>query len=77
MKFFGQSAAAGALSLLYAATDPGVRGGEYFGPDRLGGFHGHPARIAPVPGARDGDLARRLWTRSEELTGVTFAALGT
>ncbi len=67
-----QPAAAGALPILFAATDPGVRGGEYYGPDRLGGFRGHPTRVAPARGAKGEDLARRLWEASEQLTGVTY-----
>jgi len=71
----GHPASVGALSLLYAATDPSVHGGEYIGPDRMGGFHGHPTRVSPARGAKGEDLARKLWTRSEQLTGVTYAAL--
>jgi len=69
---FGQPASVGALSLLYAAVDPSVHGGEYFGPDHLAGFRGHPTRIAPARGAKGEDLAARLWTLSEQLTGVTY-----
>ena len=69
---FGQPASTGALSLLYAATDASVGGGEYFGPDHLAGFRGHPTRIAPARGAKGEDLAARLWALSEQLTGVTY-----
>ena len=41
--FFAQSAAAGALPILYAAVAPGVAGGELFGPDKMGGSRGAPA----------------------------------
>jgi NAD(P)-dependent dehydrogenase (short-subunit alcohol dehydrogenase family) len=70
-----QSAAAGALPILYAATAPAVRGGQYFGPDRLFGMRGHPKPVSFVPAARRPDTARRLWEVSEELTGVRTAAL--
>jgi NAD(P)-dependent dehydrogenase (short-subunit alcohol dehydrogenase family) len=70
-----QSATAGALPILFAATAPGVLGGEYIGPDRFGGMRGHPTRINPVPGARGEDLARRLWAASEQMTGVSFPGL--
>ena len=72
---FAQSAADGALPSLYAATAPGVRGGQYFGPDGLFGTRGHPEAVTFVRAARDPDAARRLWTVSEELTGVRFSAL--
>ena len=72
---FAQSAAAGALPSLYAATAPGVRGGQYFGPDGLFGTRGHPKAVSFVRAARDPDAARRLWVVSEELTDVRFDAL--
>ena len=37
-----QSAQMGALPTLRAATDPGVRGGQYYGPDGIGEQRGHP-----------------------------------
>ncbi len=74
---FAQPAADGALPSLYGATAPGVRGGQYFGPDRLFGMRGHPKPVSFVRAARDPDTARRLWEVSEELTGVRFGALDT
>ena len=62
----------GALALLYAATSPEVEGGAYVGPDGFGEFRGHPRLTTPSPAARDAGLAARLWTVSEELTGVRF-----
>ena len=35
----------GAMPLLRAATDPGVRGGEYYGPSGLQEFKGNPVRV--------------------------------
>ena len=72
---FAQSAADGALPSLYAATMPAVRGGQYFGPDRLFGMRGHPKPVSFVRAARDPETARRLWEVSERLTGVRFTAL--
>ncbi|GAA4973525.1 oxidoreductase [Kineococcus glutinatus] len=71
----GQPPERGALSLLRAATDPGARGGEYFGPDGPLGFRGAPHRARAMPWARDARSARWLWQRSVELTGVDHAAL--
>jgi NAD(P)-dependent dehydrogenase (short-subunit alcohol dehydrogenase family) len=65
-----QTAAAGALPSLYAATARGVRGGQYFGPDRLFGMRGHPKQVPFVRAARNPETARRLWELSESLTGV-------
>jgi NAD(P)-dependent dehydrogenase (short-subunit alcohol dehydrogenase family) len=68
-----QSAAMGTLPILYAATEPGLEGGGYFGPDGIGEQRGHPARAGMSTAARDEETARRLWEVSEELTGVEFA----
>ncbi len=67
-----QSAAMGALPTLRAATDPGVIGGQYFGPDGFGEQRGYPKVVASSRASHDIDAQRRLWTASEELTGVTF-----
>ncbi|MGE2717303.1 SDR family NAD(P)-dependent oxidoreductase [Mycolicibacterium litorale] len=62
----------GALPTLRAATDPEVRGGQYFGPGGVGEQRGHPKRVESNRSSHDQAVARRLWTVSEELTGVTF-----
>jgi NAD(P)-dependent dehydrogenase (short-subunit alcohol dehydrogenase family) len=67
-----QSAAMGALPTLRAATDPTVQGGQYYGPDGLAEQRGHPKLVNSSAQSHDEDLQRRLWTVSEELTGVTF-----
>ena len=71
-RLVAQSAEAGAWPTLYAATDPGVRGAEFFGPGSLGGTRGHPVRTVARPVAYEPDLAAQLWERSSELTGVRF-----
>ena len=67
-----QDAAQGALPMLYAATAPDVASGEYVGPNGFMSMRGAPAPATASREARDRDRARRLWTRSEELTGVSF-----
>ena len=68
-----QDEAAGALPALRAATDPGVRGGEYFGPDGWKEFTGrHPVAVASTPRSHDATLQARLWEVSTELTGVAY-----
>ena len=74
-RLFAQSAAMGALPELYAATAPGVRGGEYYGPESLGELWGSPKRVESSARSRDTDAAARLWALSERLTGVTYDAL--
>jgi NAD(P)-dependent dehydrogenase (short-subunit alcohol dehydrogenase family) len=62
----------GALPTLRAATDPAVLGGQYYGPDRMGGYRGHPQVVASSPESYDVTVQQRLWTVSENLTGVKF-----
>ncbi|WP_404710731.1 SDR family oxidoreductase [Sphingomonas sp. MMS24-J13] len=68
----GQSAAAGALPQLMAATMPGVRGGQYFGPRGWKELKGPPGPGKIEPQALDANVAARLWAASETLTGVAF-----
>jgi NAD(P)-dependent dehydrogenase (short-subunit alcohol dehydrogenase family) len=67
-----QPADKGALPTLRAATDPGAQGGQYYGPDGIGEIKGNPKVVASNAKSHDEDMQRRLWTLSEELTGVTF-----
>jgi NAD(P)-dependent dehydrogenase (short-subunit alcohol dehydrogenase family) len=68
----GQSAMAGALPTLYAATAPGVLGGQYFGPRGLAEQYGPPVRVGSNRRSHRPDDAARLWQLSEELTGVHY-----
>jgi NAD(P)-dependent dehydrogenase (short-subunit alcohol dehydrogenase family) len=70
-----QSDEAGALPTLYAATSPAAKGGEYIGPDGFMGIKGSPVVEQPKPQALDEAVAKRLWTVSEELTGVGYPPL--
>jgi NAD(P)-dependent dehydrogenase (short-subunit alcohol dehydrogenase family) len=68
-----QSAERGALPQLYAATQPGLEGGAFVGPDGFQEQRGHPQLVRPHNReAYDEDIARRLWELSEELTGVSW-----
>jgi NAD(P)-dependent dehydrogenase (short-subunit alcohol dehydrogenase family) len=67
-----QDAATGALPQLRAATDPGVLGGQYYGPDGFTETRGHPKVVASSAKSHDVDVQRRLWAVSEELTGVVY-----
>jgi NAD(P)-dependent dehydrogenase (short-subunit alcohol dehydrogenase family) len=70
-----QSAEHGAWPSLRAATDPGVRGGEYYGPGGLGEQRGRPKRVGSSAASRDEADAAWLWDRSVELTGVAYEEL--
>jgi NAD(P)-dependent dehydrogenase (short-subunit alcohol dehydrogenase family) len=69
---FTQPADMGALPTLRAATDPGVQGGQYYGPDGIGEQRGYPKVVESSAQSHDEDIQRRLWNMSEELTGVTY-----
>ena len=68
----GQSDRAGALPSLRAASDPAVRAGEVYGPDRFFEMRGHPVPVQVGARARDAADAARLWALSEEATGVRY-----
>jgi NAD(P)-dependent dehydrogenase (short-subunit alcohol dehydrogenase family) len=68
----GQSAAAGALPTLMAATMPGVKGGQYFGPQGFKEFKGRPGPGKIESQAFDAAVAAKLWNLSEGMTGVTY-----
>ena len=68
-----QRAAIGALGTLRAATDPAVRGGDYYGPGRWRGERGYPVRVSSSERSHDEGAQRRLWQESERLTGVGYA----
>ncbi|HSJ17802.1 MAG TPA: short-chain dehydrogenase, partial [Solirubrobacterales bacterium] len=71
-RLFAQSADMGALPTLYAATAPGVEGGELIGPGGIAEQRGHPKHVPPRGQARDESVAARLWEVSEELSGVRY-----
>lgn len=67
----------GILPALFAATSADAAPGSYTGPSGLGELTGAPAPARLPRGARDAGDAARLFTLSEELTGVTFGSVTT
>ena len=63
----------GALPTVRAATDPEVAGGDYYGPSSRSEYAGPPVLVQSTAASRDEEVARRLWSVSEELTGVRYA----
>jgi hypothetical protein len=68
----GESAAAGALPTLTAAAMPSMNVGQYFGPRGFKEFKGPPRPGKIEAQALDADVASKLWSESERLTGVSF-----
>ena len=69
--FIMQDSAAGALPTLRAATDPNVKGGEYYGPHFMA-TRGVPVLEKLNKRASDEAVAARLWDVSEQMTGVSY-----
>lgn len=72
LKPLAQTPDQGALPTLYAATVPGVDGGQFIGPDGMAELRGAPKLVELAPRASDAEAGRRLWELSEELTAVRF-----
>jgi NAD(P)-dependent dehydrogenase (short-subunit alcohol dehydrogenase family) len=70
--FIAQPPKMGALPALYAATAPDVQGGDYYGPRGWQELRGYPTRVKSSKSSYDMAVAARLWTVSEELTGVRY-----
>jgi len=70
--FIGQKPSMGALPALYAATAPDVQGGDYYGPGGWQGLSGYPTKVRSSDRSYDPAVAAKLWTISEELTGVRY-----
>ncbi len=69
MALVGQDAEGGALPTLYAANEPPPESG-YVGPGGLFEIRGAAKPVRGSAASQDSTLARRLWERSAELTGL-------
>ncbi|RIV25069.1 SDR family NAD(P)-dependent oxidoreductase [Fibrisoma montanum] len=69
---FLQPAQQGALSVLYAALDTAINGGEFVGPDGFQQMRGYPVVVDSDEYSKNRELAKRLWTASEFMTRVHF-----
>ncbi len=69
---FGMSASDGALSALRAATDPGARNGESYGPRWV--MAGPPVRLPTLSPWLGREKLERLWAVSEAATGADYRA---
>lgn len=71
-KIMAQPAEAGAWPTLYAATGGDIESGDYTGPSGLQEMRGPAVKVGCTKAARSEEDAKRLWTMSEELTGVKY-----
>lgn len=67
---FINTAEMGAWPTELAATAPGVEGGQYFGPSKLGEMKGPAQQVESSTVSKDAAKAKRLWDLSIEMTGV-------
>ena len=70
--WLAQSAEAGALPVLRAAVDPGVQGGDYYGPGGWSQYTGRPVRVDSSPSSHDRSAQREHWRVSEQLSGISY-----
>ncbi|AGZ41248.1 oxidoreductase [Actinoplanes friuliensis] len=75
VRLLAQSPDEGALPVLYAAVAD-VPGNSFAGPSHFAHMRGAPELINRSAQARDPELAARLWSLSERLTGVPFPSQG-
>ncbi|MBP6700667.1 MAG: SDR family NAD(P)-dependent oxidoreductase [Halioglobus sp.] len=64
------TAAQGAWPTLCAATMPGVRGGDYYGPSKRRETAGPAVKVKSTGRSHDRAVARELWDLSIAMTGV-------
>nr|WP_240642136.1 SDR family NAD(P)-dependent oxidoreductase [Microbacterium sulfonylureivorans] len=65
-----QSKEHGAWSLVRALIDPGIEGGEFWGPRTVA--RGEPRRQRAARITRDAEVGARLWRAAEDATGVRW-----
>jgi len=74
-RFFAQTPEMGALPTLRAATAPDVQGTDYYGPGKRMEMVGYPKKVQSNGRSHDAAVAAKLWTVSEEMTGVAYPRL--
>jgi NAD(P)-dependent dehydrogenase (short-subunit alcohol dehydrogenase family) len=67
-----QSAEAGSLPLLFAATSPNARKGGYYGPDGWAEAKGSPTAAFEPAVTKNATVGRRLWDESERVIDMQF-----
>jgi len=66
------SASKGVLPVIMAATDAGIKGGEYIGPGGIWQSFGYPAVLKSSDQSHVEGLGEKLWKISEEMTGLKY-----
>jgi NAD(P)-dependent dehydrogenase (short-subunit alcohol dehydrogenase family) len=72
LPLLGQSAAAGALPILFAATSPDAVGGRMYAPNGFMQMKGVPGESSFAKSAQDARAAREVWELSQSLAQIEF-----
>ncbi|MBK0383281.1 SDR family oxidoreductase [Pedobacter sp. SD-b] len=67
-----QSAEDGAKPSLMAALSDEVSGGDFFGPQGFKEMKGKPGKATSTSLSKNKEVAKKLWSVSEELTGINY-----
>ena len=70
--FFAQGPDMGALPTLRAAFDQDASSGDYYGPAKFLEMRGNPIKVKSNKLSYNSLIAKELWSRSEQMTGVSF-----
>jgi NAD(P)-dependent dehydrogenase (short-subunit alcohol dehydrogenase family) len=62
----------GSLPILRAATEPNLKGGEFFGPTKMNELKGYPELVQSSETSYNKTLAKQLWEVSETLTHIKY-----
>ncbi|TDN90808.1 SDR family oxidoreductase [Microbacterium sp. BK668] len=68
----GGTPAEASLPAVFAAASPDAVAGGFYGPGGFLGLQGPPRRRRPYPSIVDANAARRVWTVSAKLAGLTW-----
>ena len=71
-RWVSQEAKNGALPSLYAALGQDIENGDYCGPSGFQEIKGPATKVSPNDYARDLEVAKRLWTISEDLVNYRY-----
>ena len=70
--FFSHPASKGCMPLFRACTDLAAKSGEFYGPNGFMQFKGDPVIVKSSKLSHDLEVAKKLWTYSEEVTHTKF-----
>lgn len=62
----------GVLPILRAATEPNLKGAEFFGPTKMNELKGYPELVQSSETSYDKNLASKLWEISEKLVDFKY-----